>query len=121
MVDSFITKKGIYYLDQRLKERMISMFTAIFGSFEAGIIYAIMALGVYITFRILDFPDLTVDGSFVTGAAVAATMIIFDYHPLVATGVAIVAGFVAGCITGLLHTKGKINPLLAGILMMIAL
>ncbi|MER2090792.1 MAG: ABC transporter permease [Sporosarcina sp.] len=97
------------------------MFTAVFGSVEQGIIYAIMALGVYITFRVLDFPDLTVDGSFVTGAAVAATMIIFGYHPLAATGVAIVIGFVAGCLTGLLHTKGKINPLLAGILMMIAL
>ena len=52
------------------------MFTAIFGSVEQGIIYAIMALGVYLTFRVLDFPDLTVDGSFVTGAATAATMII---------------------------------------------
>ena len=52
------------------------MFAAIFGSVEQGIIYAIMALGVYLTFRVLDFPDLTVDGSFVTGAAVAATMII---------------------------------------------
>ena len=57
------------------------MFTAVFGSVEQGIIYAIMALGVYLTFRVLDFPDLTVDGSFVTGAAVAATMIILDYHP----------------------------------------
>ena len=69
----------------------------------------------------LDFPDLTVDGSFVTGAGVAATMIIFGYHPMLATVVAIVIGFLAGCVTGLLHTKGKINALLAGILMMIAL
>ena len=61
------------------------MFSAVFGSVEQGIIYAIMALGVYLTFRVLDFPDLTVDGSFVTGAAVAATMIVFGYHPLVAT------------------------------------
>ncbi len=97
------------------------MFTAIFGSVEQGIIYAIMALGVYLTFRVLDFPDLTVDGSFVTGAATAATMIILGYHPAIATIVAILAGFIAGCITGILHTKGKINPLLAGILMMIAL
>src|SRR4051812_4010796 len=97
------------------------MFAAVFGSVEQGIIYAIMALGVYITFRVLDFPDLTVDGSFVTGAAVAATMIFFGYHPLLATAVAIVIGFVAGCMTGILHTKGKINPLLSGILMMIAL
>lgn len=97
------------------------MFTAVFGSVEQGIIYAIMALGVYLSFRVLDFPDLTVDGSFVTGAAVAATMVFFGYHPLLATGVAIIIGFLAGCITGLLHTKGKINPLLSGILMMIAL
>ncbi|MFJ7936035.1 ABC transporter permease [Sporosarcina sp. NPDC096371] len=97
------------------------MFAAIFGSVEQGIIYAIMALGVYISFRVLDFPDLTVDGSFVTGAGVAAMMIIFGYHPVAATAVAIVIGFLAGCVTGLLHTKGKINALLAGILMMIAL
>lgn len=97
------------------------MFTALFGSVEQGIIYAIMALGVYLTFRVLDFPDLTVDGSFVTGAATAAMMIVLGYHPIIATLVAIVAGFIAGCMTGLLHTKGKINPLLSGILMMIAL
>ncbi|WP_342598030.1 ABC transporter permease [Psychrobacillus sp. FSL H8-0483] len=97
------------------------MFSAVFGSVEQGIIYAIMALGVYISFRVLDFPDLTVDGSFVTGAGTAATMIIFGYHPAVATAVAIVIGFLAGCVTGLLHTKGKINALLSGILMMIAL
>ncbi|QFG00726.1 ABC transporter permease [Psychrobacillus glaciei] len=97
------------------------MFAAVFGSVEQGIIYAIMALGVYISFRVLDFPDLTVDGSFVTGAGVAATMIISGYNPVVATLVAIVIGFLAGCVTGLLHTKGKINALLSGILMMIAL
>lgn len=97
------------------------MFSAIFGSMEQGIIYAIMALGVYISFRVLDFPDLTVDGSFVTGAGTAATMIIFGYHPILATAMAIVVGFIAGCMTGILHTKGKINPLLSGILMMIAL
>lgn len=97
------------------------MFTAIFGSVEQGIIYAIMALGVYLSFRVLDFPDLTVDGSFVTGAAAAATMIFFGYDPVTATVVAIIIGFLAGCVTGVLHTKGNINPLLAGILMNIAL
>lgn len=97
------------------------MFLSLFGSVEQGIIYAIMALGVYLSFRVLDFPDLTVDGSFVTGGATAATMIFFGYHPLVATLAALVIGFLAGCVTGLLHTKGKINPLLSGILMMIAL
>ncbi len=95
--------------------------TAIFGSIEAGAIYALMALGVYLSFRILDFPDLTVDGSFVTGAAVAAVLIVGGTNPFLATMIALVCGFLAGCITGLLHTKGKINPLLSGILMMIAL
>lgn len=102
-------------------ERMISLFTAIFGSFEAGIIYAIMALGVYLSFRILDFPDLTVDGSFVTGGAIASVMIMGGVNPYVATVAALFAGFLAGCMTGLLHTFGKINNLLSGILMMIAL
>lgn len=97
------------------------MFTAVFGSFESGIIYAIMALGVYLSFRILDFPDLTVDGSFVTGSAVAATMITAGINPFIATLAALVAGFVAGCLTGIIHTFGKINNLLSGILMMIAL
>lgn len=97
------------------------MFTAIFGSLEAGAIYAIMALGVYLSFRILDFPDLTVDGSFVTGGAVAAILIIGGTSPLIATIAGFFAGCIAGCVTGLLHTMGKINPLLSGILMMIAL
>lgn len=97
------------------------MFTAIFGAFESGIIYAIMALGVYLSFRILDFPDLTVDGSFVTGAAVAAIMIVNGANPFVATMTALVAGFIAGCLTGFIHTVGKVNALLSGILMMIAL
>ena len=97
------------------------MFNAIFGSVEAGVIYALMALGVYLSFRILDFPDMTVDGSFVTGASVAAVMIVGGIDPFVATLAALIVGFIAGCVTGILHTKGKINPLLAGILMMIAL
>ena len=95
--------------------------TAIFNSLEAGIIYAIMALGVYLSFRILDFPDLTVDGSFVTGGATAAILIVNGYPPVFATVMAVFAGFAAGVLTGLLHTKGGINPLLSGILMMIAL
>lgn len=97
------------------------MFTSVFGSVEAGIIYSLMALGVYLSFRILDFPDLTVDGSFVTGAAVAAVAISNGINPFLATGMAMIAGFMAGMTTGLLHTKGRINPLLSGILMMIAL
>ena len=88
---------------------------------ELGLIYGIMALGVYLTFRILDFPDLTVDGSFTTGAAVSGILIVGDTTPLLATAAGAAAGLVAGAITGVLHTKGKINALLAGILTQIAL
>ncbi len=97
------------------------MYTAVFGAVEAGVIYALMALGVYLSFRVLDFPDLTVDGSFVTGGAVAAILIVGGADPLLATVLAFFAGFLAGCMTGILHTKGKINALLSGILMMTAL
>lgn len=97
------------------------MFLALFGAVESGFIYAIMAIGVYLTFRILDFPDLTVDGSFVTGGAVTAISIINGVPPILATLFGFLAGFLAGCLTGILHTKGKINALLSGILMMIAL
>lgn len=89
---------------------------------ELGLIYAIMALGVYLTFRILNFPDLTVDQSFTTGAATAAILIVnYDLDPVLALGAAFIAGALAGIVTGLLHAKGGINPLLAGILTMLAL
>lgn len=94
---------------------------ALMGSVESGFILAIMALGVYLTFRILDFPDLTVDGSFATGGAVAATLITAGTAPFLSTIASLGAGLVVGAMTGILHTKGKINPLLSGILSMIAL
>lgn len=97
------------------------MFLSLFGAVESGVIYALMALGVYLTFRVLDFPDLTVDGSFVTGAAVAGISIVHGVPPILATVFAAISGFMAGCVTGVLHTKGKINSLLSGILMMTAL
>src|SRR6185312_12386979 len=97
------------------------MVDSINGAIELGLLYAVMALGVYITYRILDFPDLTVDGSFTTGGAVAAIMITHGYNTWLALIAAFVAGLAAGACTGLLHTKGKINGLLAGILMMITL
>ncbi|XID95234.1 ABC transporter permease [Paenibacillaceae bacterium WGS1546] len=97
------------------------MIDSIYGAVALGLLYALMALGVYITFRILNFPDLTVDGSFATGGGICAIMITLGYHPLLATLAAFVGGLIAGACTGLLHTKGKINGLLAGILMMIAL
>jgi putative ABC transport system permease protein len=97
------------------------MLDSINGAIELGLLYALMALGVYITFRILDFPDLTVDGSFTTGGAIAAILIAHGYSPWLACLAAFAGGLVAGACTGLLHTKGKINGLLSGILMMIAL
>ncbi|MDN6486360.1 ABC transporter permease [Ancrocorticia populi] len=88
---------------------------------ELGLLYAIMALGVYLTFRILEFADLTVDGSFTTGAAVAAISIVNGVNPFLATAAAFVAGLGAGVITGILHTKANIDGLLAGILTQIGL
>lgn len=91
------------------------------GPLELGLLWGIMVLGVYITFRILDFPDLTVDGSFTLGAAVAAHTIIIGNDPWLGTALAILCGALAGLVTGFLHTQLRITPLLAGILSMIAL
>jgi putative ABC transport system permease protein len=90
-------------------------------SLEQGLAYSLVALGIVISFRILAFPDLTVDGSFPLGAAVVARLIMEGFPPLFGIVAAVAAGFVAGCCTGLLNTKLKINSLLAGILMMTAL
>lgn len=94
---------------------------ALMGAIEQGLLFGILALGVYLTFRILNVPDLTVDGSFALGGAVAAKLIIDGYNPFIATAIAFVVGCLAGAFTGVLHTKGKVNALLAGILTMIAL
>ena len=87
-------------------------------SLEQGLVYALVALGIVISFRILSFPDLTVDGSFVLGGAVTARMIASGYPPLVGMFAGALLGFAAGCATGLLNTRLKINSLLAGILVM---
>ncbi|MBB6579015.1 putative ABC transport system permease protein [Comamonas odontotermitis] len=91
------------------------------GAIEIGLIFALVALGVFISFRLLRFPDLTVDGSFPLGGAVCAVMITSGYSPIVATIGAALAGAIAGLITGWLNVKLKIMDLLASILMMIAL
>ena len=91
------------------------------GAIEIGLIFALVALGVFISFRLLRFPDLTVDGSFPLGGAVCAVLITSGYSPLVATIGATLAGAAAGLITGWLNVKLKIMDLLASILMMIAL
>lgn len=88
---------------------------------EQGMIYAIMALGVYITYKILDFPDLTVDGSFPLGAAITAVMITKGMHPILTLVVSFVAGAFVGMLTGLIHVKCKVRDLLSGIIMMTAL
>lgn len=88
---------------------------------EQGLIYGILALGVYITYKILDFPDLTTDGSFPLGAAVTAAMISRGVNPYVTLPAAFAAGAAAGVCTGLIHVKGKVRDLLSGIIMMTAL
>ena len=85
-----------------------------------GIILSFLALGVYISFRIFNFPDITADGSFAAGGAVAATLIAAGISPLIATVAGILVGMLAGAITGIIHTKFKINGLLSGILVMTA-
>jgi putative ABC transport system permease protein len=87
-------------------------------SLEQGLAYALVALGIALTFRVLAFPDLTVDGSFPLGGAVAARLIFDGMDPVSSTLIATAAGFVAGYLTGIFATKFKINSLLAGILMM---
>jgi len=94
---------------------------ALWGALEIGLIFALVALGVLISFRMLRFPDLTVDGSFPLGGAVAATLISMRVDPFSATLVATLAGAAAGMVTGWLNVKLKIMDLLASILMMIAL
>jgi len=94
---------------------------ALLGAVEIGLVFALVALGVLISFRMLRFPDLTVDGSFPLGGAVAATLIGLGVDPFVATAAAVAAGALAGLITGWLNVSLKIMDLLASILMMIAL
>ena len=94
---------------------------AIQGAISQGVLWGLMTLGVYITFKILDLPDMTVDGSFALGGAVSAIMIIKGVNPWFALIPAMLAGIIAGAVTGILHTKIKIPGILAGILSMIAL
>ncbi len=94
---------------------------ALLGAVELGLVYGFVALGVYLSFRVLSFPDLTVDGSFPLGAAVAAAAIVGGVDPFLATGLAVVAGAVAGLVTAVLNVRFGILHLLASILSMIAL
>ena len=94
---------------------------ALLGAAELGLVFALVALGVFLSFRVLDFPDLTVDGSFPLGAAVAATLILAEWNPWAATALAMLAGAASGIVTATLNVRFKILHLLASILTMIAL
>ncbi|MHD0314235.1 ABC transporter permease [Fusobacterium varium] len=91
------------------------------GTLEQSFIFAVMVLGVYISYKILDFPDMTVDGSFPLGAAVAAASIVKGLNPVLALILAMVAGAAAGFITGMIHVKLRVTNLLAGIIVMTGL
>ena len=95
--------------------------TLVIGALTIGLILSVLALGVYISFRIFEFPDITAEGSITLGAAVAAILLVSGTNPFAATAAAFCAGSAAGALTGVLHTKFKINGLLSGILVMTAL
>jgi putative ABC transport system permease protein len=95
--------------------------TLLVSAWTIGLILSLLALGVYISYRVFAFPDITADGSITFGAAVAASMLTRGMHPLAASGLAFLAGSLAGACTGILHTRFKINQLLSGILVMTAL
>ena len=95
--------------------------TAFLGAVQIGLIFGLVALGVFLSFRVLNFPDLTVDGSFPLGAAVAASLIVHGVDPFLATAIAILAGAAAGLVTAFLNLRFGILHLLASILTMIAL
>ncbi|MEG1275017.1 MAG: ABC transporter permease [Ruthenibacterium sp.] len=99
----------------------MSLLRALPGAVSQGLIWGILALGVYITFKVLDFADLTVDSSLCTGGAVSAMLIIAGVHPLLTLPLAMLAGMCAGAVTGLLNTRLGIPPILAGILTQLAL
>ncbi|OJF75719.1 MAG: ABC transporter permease [Treponema sp. CETP13] len=99
----------------------MSILLAMQGAVAQGVLWSIMTLGVYLSFRVLDFADLTVDGSFATGGAVSAVLISSGMDPLLSPLIAFIIGCMTGVITALLHTKLKINGILASILTMIAL
>lgn len=97
------------------------MLTIIIGILEEGLAYGILALGVYITYKILDFPDLSVDGTFPLGGAVTVALISAGVNPLIALLASFLVGAVAGIITGLIHVKLKVRDMLSGIIMMTGL
>ena len=104
----------IVIINTRLSETVVE------GTFEKGLVFALLALGIFISFRILDIPDLSVDGTFALGVAVSV-MNAFNGNPIQGILLAILAGGLAGCVTGVLITKFNVQPILAGIITMTAL
>lgn len=101
---------------------LLSFYYASLGAFSQGLFYAILALGVFIAFRILNFADMTSEGSFTLGGSVSAILIVgLGWNPYLSLFISVLAGMMAGMITGMLHTKLKIPAILSGILTMIAL
>src|SRR5262249_39624819 len=103
-----------------LHERTSAMILLL-GAFTIGLILSLLAFGVYLSFRVFNFPDITAEGSITLGAALSATLLVRGWGPAPATAVGFAGGLVAGAMTGLLHTKCRINGLLSGILVMTAL
>ena len=95
--------------------------TLLIGALTIGLILSLLALGVFISFRIFEFPDITADGSITLGAALAAALLVHQVDPIVATAAAFAAGAIAGAITAVIHTRFAVNRLLSGILVMTAL
>src|SRR5262245_7770210 len=95
--------------------------TLVLGAWTIGLVLSLLAFGVFISFRVFHFPDITVDGSITLGASVTAVLLVAGTNPVAASALAFSAGLAAGATTGILHTKFRINPLLSGILVMTAL
>jgi putative tryptophan/tyrosine transport system permease protein len=95
--------------------------TLLIGALTIGLILSLLALGVFISFRIFEFPDITADGSITLGAALTAALLVHQVHPVAATAAALVAGAIAGALTAVIHTRFAVNRLLSGILVMTAL
>jgi putative ABC transport system permease protein len=99
---------------------MVQLRVIVVNMFEQGLLFTFLSFGVLLTFRFFRFPDLTAEGSYPLGGAVVATLLVAGLSPFVAIGVAVAAGVIAGIITALIHTKLKINPIIAGIITMTA-
>src|SRR5262245_58761938 len=95
--------------------------TLLIGAFTIGLVLSLLALGVFISFRIFHIADITAEGSITLGAAITATLLVAGVNPVLATAAGFLGGMIAGSVTGILHTKFKIHSLLSGILVMTAL